>query len=113
WSPWLGSLAAMIGLVGVIWLLGGQKLLRCMSPALLLVLTIIPPPLALDTRFAEQLRVLAVNWSSHLLDLLGVTHSQSGNIIELPGQKLLVEEACSRINSVLVTMAGCLFYMLW
>ncbi|PYJ02822.1 MAG: hypothetical protein DME25_15005 [Verrucomicrobia bacterium] len=113
WSPWLGSLAALLGLVAVIWLVGSQKLLRAMVPALLLVLSIIPPPLALDTRFAEELRVLAVNGSSHLLDLWGVTHSQSGNIIELPGQKLLVEEACSGINSVLITMAGCLFYMLW
>src|SRR5436309_470282 len=72
WSPWLGSLAVMMGLVGVIWLAGSKRLLRTMAPALILALTIIPPPLALDSRFAEQLRVLAVNWSSHVLDLLGV-----------------------------------------
>src|SRR5438477_6036554 len=69
WSPWVGSLAALTGLVAVIWLRGGSKLLRAMTPALLLVLIIIPPPLALDTRLAESLRVLAVNWSSHVLDL--------------------------------------------
>src|SRR5947208_154511 len=36
WSPWLGSLAVMVGLVGVIWLAGSTKLLRAMAPALLL-----------------------------------------------------------------------------
>jgi exosortase len=113
WSPWLGSLAAIIGLIAVIWLVGGKQRLQALAPALVLGLVIIPPPLALDVRFADSLRVLAVNWSSHLLDLLSVTHSQSGNIIELPTQKLLVEEACSGINSVLITLAGCLFYMLW
>src|ERR1043166_1186791 len=113
WSPWLGSLAAIIGLLAVIWVVGGKQRLQALAPALVLGLVIIPPPLALDVRFADSLRVLAVNWSSHLLDLLSVTHSQSGNIIELPTQKLLVEEACSGINSVLITLAGCLFYMLW
>ncbi len=113
WSPWLGSLAVLAGLIGVIWLLGGRRLLRAMCPALILALVIVPPPLSLDSRFAEHLRLLAVNWSSQLLDLLEVTHARSGNIIELPGQKLLVEEACSGINSILITLAACLFYMLW
>jgi len=113
WSPWFGGLATLVGLAGGIWMTGGSRLFRALVPALVLVSSIIPPPLALDTRFAEHLRTLAINWSSHLLDLLAVTHSRSGNVIELPGQKLLVEEACSGINSVLVTMACCLFYMLW
>src|ERR1051326_3534328 len=113
WSPWLGSLAAIIGLAGLIWAAGGRQFFKAMLPALVLAVAIIPPPLSLDTRFGEELRLRAVNWSSQMLDLLGVTHSRSGNIIELPNQQLLVEEACSGINSVLVTMACCLFYMLW
>ncbi len=113
WSPWFGSLAAFAGLVAGIWMIGGSRLLRALVPALLLVAVIIPPPLSLDTRLADSLRVLAVNWSSHLLDILGVTHYRSGNVIELPGKTLLVEEACSGINSLLITMAGCLFYMVW
>src|ERR1019366_3315100 len=44
---------------------------------------------------------------------LGVTRALSGNVIELPGTKLLVDEACSGINSVLITLAACLFYGLW
>ena len=113
WSPWLGSIAALIGLTGIVWWRGGKPLLKSMLPALILLLVIIPPPLAADTRLIQHLRVLAVDWSSRLLDILGVTHALSGNVIELPGQKLLVDEACSGINSVLITLAGCLFYGLW
>jgi exosortase len=113
WSPWIGSLAALSGLIAAIWTLGGQQLMRAMVPALILIAAIIPPPLSLDTRLADSLRLLAVNWSSHLLDILGVTHYRSGNVIEMRGKTLLVEEACSGINSLLITMAGCLFYMLW
>ena len=103
----------MLGLAGVAWWIGGWKLLRATVPALVLVLTIIPPPLALDAELMLHLRGLAVRWSSRLLDTLGVIHSLSGNVIELPRQKLLVEEACSGINSVLFTLAACLFYLLW
>ena len=113
WSPWLGSLAAVLGLAGVVWWIGGGKLLRAAVPALVLVLTIIPPPLALDTQLMLYLRGLAVRWSSRLLDTLGVIHFVSGNVIELPSRKLLIEEACSGINSVLFTWAACLFYLLW
>jgi len=113
WSPWLGSVAALIGLVGAVWWVGGRPLLNAMAPALVSLLVLIPPPLSADTRLIQHLRVMAVNWSSRLLDMLGVTHALSGNVIELPGQKLLVDEACSGINSVLITLAGCLFYGLW
>lgn len=113
WSPWLGGIAALIGLVSLVWWRGGKRLMTAMLPMLLLVLTVIPPPLSADTRLIERLRVLAVGWSSRLLDILGVTHALSGNVIELPGTKLLVDEACSGINSVLITLAACLFYGLW
>ncbi len=113
WSPWLASLAAVLMLVGAAWALGGWKVLRALLPALVLVLTIIPPPLALDARLMLYLRGLAVQGSSRLLDSLSVVHFLNGNVIELPQQKLLVEEACSGINSVLLTLAAGLFYLLW
>lgn len=113
WSPWLASIAAFTGLVALLWSRGGKALLVAMVPALVLFLTIVPPPLSADTRLIQHMRVLAVTWSSELLDILGVTHALSGNVIELPRQQLLVDEACSGINSVLITLAACLFYSLW
>ena len=113
WSPWLGAIAALVGLVGLVWWAGGYSFLKSMLPAMLVLLVIIPPPLSADTRLVQDLRMLAVAWSSRVLDLLNITHSLSGNVIELPGQNLLVDEACSGINSVLITLACCLFYGLW
>jgi exosortase len=113
WSPWLASLAAVAGLAGVTWWVGGRERLRAVTPALVLLLTIIPPPLALDTQLMLYLQGLAARWSSRLLDTLGVIHLPSGNVIELPQQKLLVAEACSGINSVLFTLAAGLFYLMW
>jgi exosortase len=113
WSPWLAIIASLPAGMAVLWLIGGDQLLRKMAPSLVMVLTIIPPPLGLDLRLGLFLRELATTLSSRALDLLGVVHCVGGNVIELPGQKLLVEEACSGINSVLFVTAFCLFYLFW
>jgi exosortase len=113
WSPWLGFFALLFATATGAWWTGGWHLLRTLLPAFFLTLTIIPPPLGLDNRLILELRGIAVRSSSHLLDILGVVHLLSGNIIELPRQKLLVEEACSGINSVLLSLSACTFYLLW
>lgn len=113
WSPWAGMVAAMIGLLGVVWWIGGWPLLKVMLPAWFMLVTVLPPPLNLDVRFTMKLRSLATQWSGSILDALSVTHSVSGNVIEIPHQRLMVEEACSGINSILSTTAVCMFYCLW
>jgi exosortase len=113
WTPWLAGVAALTALTGVGWWRGGLPLLRALTPAQVLLLAIVPPPLGLDGDLTLQLRTMAVNCSAYLLDLLGVVLATSGNIIELPRQKLLVAEACSGINSVLFAGTVCLFYNLW
>lgn len=113
WSPWLAMVATWVGLAGMVWWKGGWRLLSALFPALLLVLIIIPPPLSLDESLMLHLRGIAVTWSSRLLDHLGVIHSLAGNVIALPKQKLMVEEACSGINSVLLTSTCCIFYLFW
>lgn len=113
WTPWLAGVAAIAALAGGVWGLGGLPLLRACTPALVLLLTIIPPPLKLDTDLTLGLRTLAVASSASVLDLLGVVLTTSANVIEIPGHKLLVEEACSGIHSVMFALCACLFYTLW
>lgn len=113
WSPWIGAVSAYLFLVGLTWLLGGWALLKKMVPALVMVLTVIPPPMGLDAKFTLFLREIATHASSRLLDFLNVIHSVNGNVIELPQQALLVEEACSGINSVLFITAFTLFFLFW
>jgi exosortase len=113
WSPWLGTVSAVICLIAMLWWGGGWPLLRNMIPAIIMIATIIPPPFGLDNELTLHLRSIATAASSRFLDFLHVVHCVSGNVIELPRQKLLVEEACSGINSVLFTSAFAIFYLLW
>jgi len=113
WSPWLGVQAFLGAWLAAAWWLGGWPLWRAMAPAWLMWLTVVPPPLNLDKRFALQLQEWAVTGSSHVLTWTGVPHTLQGTLIEIPGQRLLVEEACSGINSFLFMTSASVFYALW
>ena len=113
WSPWLAFVAFLLALLAVVWGGGGQSLLKVFVPVLLMLLTILPPPFGWDQELVLWLRAVAVNTSSALLDSLQVTHLRDGNTLLLPGKKLLVEEACSGINSFVLCNACCLFWFLW
>ena len=113
WSPWLGVLAWLLAWQAGVWWLGGWSLVRSLLPAWFLWLTVVPPPLSFDQKFALQLQEWAVFGSSHVLAWLAVPHSLSGTLIEIPGRQLLVEEACSGINSVLFMTSTCVFYAMW
>src|SRR5262249_8012328 len=51
--------------------------------------------------------------SSPVLDLLGVYHLREGNVIRLADRRLLIEEACSGIQSLLAVLAGTIFLLIW
>jgi exosortase len=113
WSPWLGAASMLLAVLAASWWFGGWRLLREVLPGWLVLLTVLPPPLKLDARFAMLLQEWATVGSSRLLGLLGIPHLLTGLIIEIPGQRLLVEEACSGINSVLFMTSACVFYAMW
>jgi len=113
WSPWIGVASMLVGLAALASWLGGRSFSLSLLPSWIMLLTVIPPPLKLDARLALQMQQWAVAGSSRVLDLMAVPHLREGNILQIPGQRLLVEEACSGINSVLFMSAACVFYVLW
>lgn len=113
WSPWLGAIASLLAAASLLYAYGGKHLLGKMAPALVMVVTIIPPPLGLGDRLTLWLRSVATVLSSRVLDMLGIVHAVSGNLIDLPQRRLLVEEACSAINSVVFVTSFTVFFLLW
>jgi exosortase len=112
-SPWLGVAALLLCLAATTWGLGGRELAGALFPAALVLVTILPIPLGLDVRLALTLEQWAVAGSSRALSLLGVDHLLSGNVIQIAGYRLLVEEACSGIVSVIFMTSACVFYAMW
>ncbi len=111
-TGWFGGVSLLI-LITALLSMGGPKLFRVMIPSLLMLSLLIYPPLHLDRDLVLWLRHFAIWASGGLLDVLHVPHFVFGNTIEIRGHKLLVEEACSGINSVFFIGAASLFYGLW
>jgi exosortase len=113
WSPWLGAVSFLLALLAFAWWVGGWVMVKALFPAWLVLLTILPPPLKLDARFALLLQEWATAGSSYLIALMGIPSLLTGLIIEIPGQRMLVEEACSGVNSILFMTSVCVFFAMW
>jgi exosortase len=108
-APWLGAVVALIAVLAVAYAWGGSRLVLGLLPAWALLWVIMP--LQFEESLTLSLQAIASRWSSAVLDVIGVLHLPSGLVIEVPGQRLFVEEACSGIHSLFTVLAGTLFFI--
>ncbi len=112
-SPWLGTVAAVPAVAVEAWRRGGLRAWRALGPAALMLLVTLRPPLNADTHFIAALQRITTSLADRLLDALGVLHNVAGNVIEIPGRRLFVEEACSGVNSLFAALACTWAYLLY
>jgi exosortase len=107
---WLGALAAelfvsrtafVVTLIGVVWLLGGNRILRQLAFPLFLCFFMIPIPAVIYNSITFPLQLLASRLAENALSFLSVPVLREGNVLILPNQELSVVEACSGIRSLL------------
>jgi exosortase len=110
-SSWLATVAAQVGFAAVAVGIGGPVLFRRLLPAWVLLWLAVPPPFEYDRTVILFLQTLTTQQSSALLDLFGVFHTVSGHLFEVNGRRLLVEQACGGINSLLSVMACTIFFV--
>ena len=104
-SPWLSSIAFALALLS--WLRthrSNEGMNQRLTYLGLLLLMTIRLPLNLDLRLTAALQRATSRVSSYLLDSFEVTHYLRGNVIELPGGTLFVEEACSGVQSLFTVL---------
>ena len=106
WSGRVAAISAWVTLIAIGHHLGGRLALRALTPSLILLALVIGPPVGSDEPLLQSLRELAVAISNGVLMLLNVQHLTTGTVIEIPGSRLLVAEACSGINSMMAVI-GC------
>ncbi|HID24134.1 MAG TPA: exosortase U [Planctomycetaceae bacterium] len=103
--PWLAAVAAILAVGGAVTAMVDRRAVKDLLPVWLLLWLVIHPPREFDTRLVRALQSVAVRYSGRVLDLFGVHHLLSGNVIQLPDRDLLVAEACSGIHSQLALIA--------
>ncbi|QEG27279.1 Transmembrane exosortase (Exosortase_EpsH) [Gemmata obscuriglobus] len=111
-SSWLACVSVMILVPPLAYGLGGREVFRRVLPAWGLLWLLVPPPMDFDRLLILQLQGLTTVWSGAVLDALEVFHLAAGNVIEIDGRSLLVEQACSGINSLFSLLACTLFLVL-
>ncbi len=104
-SPWLAHLAAIMLFFS--WALGRCGNARWPSVAAWtgLLPTTLTLPLNLDVEFIQWLQ-LRSSWAcANALDALNIANLRQANVIQIKGQELFVEEACSGIGSLYALLA--------
>jgi exosortase len=112
-SPTLAAIAFLLLLGVVIYGVGGPALVRALFPAWAFLWITVPPPLGLDRQIVLALQTITSHCSSAVLDTLGVLHLLDGNVVQISGRRLLVEEACAGVSSLVAILASALFLILW
>ena len=99
--PFLGDLALLIGLPGIFSLLFGSEALRRYWFAFFFLIFMVPLPIAMYSRIASPLQLLASRLASLEMNATGVPVLCEGNRITLPGGiQMFVAEACSGMRQM-------------
>jgi exosortase len=107
---WVSRTAFLVSFVGCIALVYGFQMIKeLMYPLCTLVLMIAPPSFVFES-LTLRLQLLASRLGAAALEALGYSVLREGNILEMVGIKLSVEEACSGIRSLVAILFMCVLY---
>jgi exosortase len=97
----LARTSFVIVLIGAVWLLGGDLILKKLAFPLFLLFFMVPIDSVIYNQITFPLQLLASRLADGALTLMSIPVAREGNILELPNQRLSVVEACSGIRSLL------------
>jgi exosortase len=107
---WVERMAFLVSLVGYIAAVFGWRMVRELTYPLCTLILMIAPPTFIFTRLTLSLQLLASRLGEVFLESLGYSVLREGNILEMVGIKLSVEEACSGIRSLMAIFFMCVLY---
>lgn len=107
---WISRTAFLASLVGCIVALYGFQMIRELAYPLSTLILMITPPTFLFERLTLDLQLLASRFGEACLELMGYSVLREGNILELVGTRLSVEQACSGIRSLIAILFMCVLY---
>ena len=91
----------VVTLIGVVWTLGGNVMLKKLAFPLFLLFFMVPIPAVIYSTATFKLQILASQLADGALTVLNIPVLREGNVLELPNQRLSVVDACSGIRSLL------------
>jgi exosortase len=107
---WLARMAFLVSLVGCILALFGWRMVKELIYPLCTLILMVAPPTFIFERLTLSLQLLASRIGESSLEALGYSVLRQGNVLEMVGIKLSVEEACSGIRSLVAIIFMCVLY---
>lgn len=107
---WISRMAFLVSLAGFIVSFYGLRMARELVYPLCTLTLMVAPPTFVFEKLTLSLQLLASRIGEICLENLGYSIVREGNILELVGAKLSVEEACSGIRSLLSILFMCTLY---
>lgn len=107
---WVERTAFLVSLTGVIAATYGWRMVRELRYPLCTLILMIAPPTFIFERLTLNLQLLASRLGEFFLETLGYSVLREGNVLEMVGIKLSVEEACSGIRSLMAIFFMCVLY---
>ena len=108
---YLARISVLLSLTGIVLFLHGPLLLRALRYPLLISFMGITPPTFVYSTVTLELQLVASVLAERALEILGYTVLRQGNILEMVGERLAVEEACSGIRSLITLGFFALVYV--
>lgn len=109
----LQMIGAVIGIVALLYgLFGGAVVARLWMPLLLLPASV-PLPYFIEQALTARLKLEIARWSVDLVAAGGLDVANSGNALYVDQYELLVDAACSGLNSITSLAIVGLFYAFW
>ena len=109
----LECLAALAGVVAILFHQFGGRALRAAWVPLVYLLCLVPPPFTLSLQLTRALKLALSDWSVVLLDILGYRVAFSGSALYIDQYEVVMEAACSGLNSLFSLAAIGFFYVFW
>lgn len=103
-SPWLAWVGLVAGSAAIAHAFKDEGYSRRLSYLILLLLITVRPPLNYDQTLIHWLQRVTTAVSSRILLQFDFIHSRDGMILNFPGKSLLVEEACSGVQSLFTVL---------
>ncbi|MCA9215100.1 MAG: exosortase U [Planctomycetales bacterium] len=113
WSGWLAAISLILLLGSLLCLCGQERWITNFWGIWLLLWLLIPLPLSLGPKLIRSLQAASSQLSSAMLDVLGIRHLMTGNVLEVPTKQFFVDEACSGIVSFMAIIAAGAIYLVW
>jgi exosortase len=107
---WVARMAFLVSLVGCILATYGWRMVKELGYPLGTLILMVAPPTFIFERLTLSLQLLASRLGESSLEALGYSVLRQGNVLEMVGIKLSVEEACSGIRSLLAIIFMCVLY---